>query len=85
MRFIVVFVCIMLNLPALRLSPLLQVTHDVSHLSCADFLRAPGVQTPVIVRFSTGAAARGCFRAHACSSISLQTVWPASIVCLFTG
>lgn len=30
-----------------------QVTHDVSHLTCADFLRAPGVQTPVIVRFST--------------------------------
>jgi hypothetical protein len=36
-------------------SLLLQVTHDVSHLTCADFLRAPGVQTPVIVRFSTGA------------------------------
>lgn len=34
---------------------LLQVTHDVSHLTCADFLRAPGTQTPVIVRFSTGA------------------------------
>ncbi|KAJ9519330.1 hypothetical protein QJQ45_023128, partial [Haematococcus lacustris] len=30
-----------------------EVTHDVSHLTCADFLRAPGVQTPVIVRFST--------------------------------
>lgn len=30
-----------------------QVTHDISHLTCADFLRAPGVQTPVIVRFST--------------------------------
>ena len=34
-------------------TPPLQVTHDVSHLTCADFLRAPGVQTPVIVRFST--------------------------------
>lgn len=31
----------------------LQVTHDISHLTCADFLRAPGVQTPLIVRFST--------------------------------
>ncbi|KAJ9146875.1 hypothetical protein P3X46_029091 [Hevea brasiliensis] len=30
-----------------------EVTHDISHLTCADFLRAPGVQTPVIVRFST--------------------------------
>jgi hypothetical protein len=29
----------------------LQVTHDISHLTCADFLRSPGVQTPVIVRF----------------------------------
>ncbi|KAJ6682350.1 CATALASE [Salix koriyanagi] len=31
-----------------------EVTNDISHLTCADFLRAPGVQTPVIVRFSTG-------------------------------
>ncbi|XP_065880766.1 catalase isozyme 1-like [Euphorbia lathyris] len=30
-----------------------EVTHDISHLTCADFLRGPGVQTPVIVRFST--------------------------------
>ena len=30
-----------------------EVTHDISHLTCADFLRAPGVQTPLIVRFST--------------------------------
>ncbi|XP_009149539.1 catalase-3 isoform X1 [Brassica rapa] len=30
-----------------------EVTHDISNLTCADFLRAPGVQTPVIVRFST--------------------------------
>jgi hypothetical protein len=36
-----------------------EVTHDVSHLSCADFLRAPGVQTPVIVRFSTVIHERG--------------------------
>nr|MCH1922012.1 catalase [Shewanella ferrihydritica] len=28
-----------------------EVTHDITHLTCADFLRAPGVQTPVIVRF----------------------------------
>jgi hypothetical protein len=31
----------------------------VSHLTCADFLRAPGVQTPVIVRFSTVIHERG--------------------------
>nr|QFQ66295.1 catalase [Phanerochaete pseudomagnoliae]QFQ66361.1 catalase [Xylaria sp.] len=36
-----------------------EVTHDVTHLSCADFLRAPGVQTPVIVRFSTVIHERG--------------------------
>lgn len=36
-----------------------EVTHDVSGLSCADFLRAPGVQTPVIVRFSTVIHERG--------------------------
>ncbi|KAE8701256.1 Catalase-2 [Hibiscus syriacus] len=30
-----------------------EVTHDISHLTCADFLLAPGVQTPLIVRFST--------------------------------
>jgi catalase len=48
-----IFIILLLHVPGL----LLQVTHDVSHLSCADFLRAPGVQTPVIVRFSTGAAA----------------------------
>ena len=36
-----------------------QVTHDLSHLTCADFLRAPGVQTPVIVRFSTVIHERG--------------------------
>ncbi|CAL5388758.1 unnamed protein product [Camellia sinensis] len=30
-----------------------EVTHNISQLTCADFLRAPGVQTPVIVRFST--------------------------------
>jgi len=36
-----------------------EVTHDVSHLTCADFLRAPGVQTPVIVRFSTVIHERG--------------------------
>ncbi|GAB4833009.1 catalase [Ancistrocladus abbreviatus] len=36
-----------------------EVTHDVSHLTCADFLRTPGVQTPVIVRFSTVIHERG--------------------------
>mmetsp|Transcript_15125 Transcript_15125/g.37688 ORF Transcript_15125/g.37688 Transcript_15125/m.37688 type:complete len:493 (-) Transcript_15125:784-2262(-) len=36
-----------------------EVTHDVSHLTCADFLRAPGVQTPVITRFSTVTHERG--------------------------
>jgi hypothetical protein len=36
-----------------------QVTHDISHLTCADFLRAAGVQTPVIVRFSTVIHERG--------------------------
>lgn len=36
-----------------------EVTHDVSHLTCADLLRAPGVQTPVIVRFSTVIHERG--------------------------
>lgn len=36
-----------------------EVTHDVSHLTCADFLRSPGVQTPLIVRFSTVIHERG--------------------------
>jgi len=36
-----------------------EVTHDISHLTCADFLRAPGTQTPVIVRFSTVIHERG--------------------------
>ncbi|KAJ0725405.1 putative peroxidase [Helianthus annuus] len=36
-----------------------EVTHDISALTCADFLRAPGVQTPVIVRFSTVIHERG--------------------------
>ena len=36
-----------------------EVTHDISGLTCADFLRAPGVQTPVIVRFSTVIHERG--------------------------
>ena len=36
-----------------------EVTHDISQLTCADFLRAPGVQTPVIVRFSTVIHERG--------------------------
>ncbi|WCJ44708.1 Catalase [Euphorbia peplus] len=36
-----------------------EVTQDVTHLTCADFLRAPGVQTPVIVRFSTVIHERG--------------------------
>lgn len=41
------------------LSVLLQVTHDISHLTCADVFRAPGVQTPVISRFSTVIHERG--------------------------
>ncbi|WOG97709.1 hypothetical protein DCAR_0417050 [Daucus carota subsp. sativus] len=36
-----------------------EVTHDITHLTCADFLRAPGVQTPVIARFSTVVHERG--------------------------
>ncbi|KAL5778344.1 hypothetical protein ACOSP7_011270 [Xanthoceras sorbifolium] len=36
-----------------------EVTHDISHLTCADFLRAPGVQTPLIIRFSTVIHERG--------------------------
>lgn len=39
------------RLQMLLLLLLSQVTHDVSHLTCADFLRTPGTQTPVIVRF----------------------------------
>lgn len=47
--------------PAKFKKPLLclQVTHDISHLTCADVFRAPGVQTPVIVRFSTVIHERG--------------------------
>lgn len=30
-----------------------EVTHDVTHLTCADLFRAVGVQTPVATRFST--------------------------------
>ena len=37
----------------------MQVTHDISHLTCADVFRAPGVQTPVITRFSTVIHERG--------------------------
>lgn len=40
-------------------SACLQVTHDISHLTCADVFRAPGVQTPVITRFSTVIHERG--------------------------
>ncbi|GKV21914.1 hypothetical protein SLEP1_g31840 [Rubroshorea leprosula] len=36
-----------------------EVTHDISHPTCADFLRAPRVQTPVIVTFSTVIHERG--------------------------
>lgn len=32
---------------------LLRVTHDIAHLTCVDFLRAPGLHTPVIVRSFT--------------------------------
>ena len=39
--------------------PLLQVTHDISHLTAADVFRAPGVQTPLITRFSTVIHERG--------------------------
>ena len=35
------------------------MTHDISNLTCADVFRAPGVQTPVIVRFSTVIHERG--------------------------
>lgn len=36
-----------------------EVTHDISNLTCADFLRSAGTQTPVIVRFSTVVHERG--------------------------
>lgn len=36
-----------------------KVTHDISHLTCANLLRAPGVETSVIVRFSTVIHERG--------------------------
>ncbi|OEL34987.1 Catalase isozyme 3 [Dichanthelium oligosanthes] len=36
-----------------------ECTHDVSALTCADFLRSPGTRTPVIVRFSTVIHERG--------------------------
>lgn len=36
-----------------------KVTHDISHLTCANLFRAPGVETPVIVRFSTVIHERG--------------------------
>ncbi|KAG2655460.1 hypothetical protein PVAP13_1KG021100 [Panicum virgatum] len=36
-----------------------ECTHDVSDLTCADFLRGPGARTPVIVRFSTVIHERG--------------------------
>ena len=36
-----------------------EVTHDITQLTSADFLRGPGVQTPVIVRFSTVIHERG--------------------------
>nr|QFR98607.1 catalase [Chlamydomonas sp. ICE-L] len=36
-----------------------EVTHDISGITCADFLRAPGVQTPIIARFSTVVHERG--------------------------
>lgn len=48
LRAVVFLMHFTISLPA----HVLQVTHDVSHLTCADFLRSPGVQTPIIVRFS---------------------------------
>ncbi|KAJ1277525.1 hypothetical protein BS78_04G011100 [Paspalum vaginatum] len=36
-----------------------ECTHDVSDLTCADFLRSPGARVPVIVRFSTVIHERG--------------------------
>lgn len=36
-----------------------EVTHDITHLTCADFLRVTSMQTPVIVRFSTVTHERG--------------------------
>ena len=44
---------------SLTIPSALQVTHDISHLTCADVFRAPGVQTPVITRFSTVIHERG--------------------------
>ncbi len=37
----------------------MQDTHDISHLTAADVFRAPGVQTPLITRFSTVIHERG--------------------------
>ncbi len=48
-----------IHLPALISTCCLQVTHDISHLSAADVFRAPGVQTPLITRFSTVIHERG--------------------------
>jgi catalase len=36
-----------------QLPRVFEFTHDISHLTCADFLREPGVHTPMIVCFST--------------------------------
>ncbi|MEW5304448.1 MAG: hypothetical protein WDW36_007058 [Sanguina aurantia] len=36
-----------------------EVTHDISHLTCADLFRGPGAQTPLIARFSTVIHERG--------------------------
>lgn len=47
------------NHPVMTFRTMPQVTHDISHLSCADVFRAPGVQTPVMVRFSTVIHERG--------------------------
>lgn len=48
-----------LNLVLSALPYHLQVTHDISHLTCADLFRGPGVQTPLIARFSTVIHERG--------------------------
>lgn len=64
-----------------------EVTHDISHLTCADFLRAPGVQTPVAVRFSTVIHERGSPetirdpRGFAVKFYTREGVWQA-VLCL---
>ena len=53
-----------------------EVTHYVNNLTCADFLRAPGVQTPVIVRFSTVIHERGSPETLRDPGVSLSSFTP---------